>query len=366
MIDKLRNIKILILANSASGFYSFRKELLIELVKLGYEVYLSLPFDNRVYDLEKLGVKFIDTPIDRRGTNPITDFKLYLFYRKLIKHLKPKTVLTYTIKPNLYGGLACRFARVKYLTNITGLGSALENEGILQKVTIHMYKSAMKRVSTIFFQNKANRQFFIDNKIALSAKQILIPGSGVNLMQYKPLDYTTDDIVKFVFISRLLKEKGIEDYIEAAKSVKLKYPNTEFHICGSAEDNYIPYIKQLEEDGIIIFHGQVKDVSVIHKNIHCLVHPSYYPEGMSNVLLEACASARPIITTNRPGCGEIVEDKITGYIVKEKSPTDLADKIEFFLNLSHEDKFKMGQEARLKVEKEFDRQIVVDTYLDNI
>lgn len=359
-------MKILILANSASGFYSFRKELLQELVNYKYKVFLSVPNDERTDDLRNLGAKIIDTPIDRRGTNPVSDLKLLLKYLKLIKTIQPSVVLTYTIKPNIYGGLACRLRKVKYLTNITGLGSALENKGKLQRISIALYKMAMKNVNTLFFQNKANMKFFEDHKMVQKANKVLIPGSGVNLNYYQPLEYPKDDVVKFVFISRLLKEKGIEDYLNAAQIVKEKYPDTEFHICGGMDESYGVYIDDLQKKGVVIYHGKVRDVRVIHQSIHCLVHPSYYPEGMSNVLLEACSSARPIITTNRPGCGEIIEDGLNGYLVQEKNVDDLVAKMSDFIQLSYVQKKSLGNNARRKVEKIFDRKIVIEAYIEQL
>ena len=356
--------RILILANNDLGLYKFRKELLQELVKQ-YEVYISLPDGKFVSNLTNLGCKFINTPINRRGTNPITDLKLFLRYIKILKKINPDVVLTYTIKPNIYGGIACRLLKTPYISNITGLGTALENKGLLQKIIVHLYKIALKKAKCVFFQNNENKQFFIDNNISVG-KGRLIPGSGVNLEHFQVLDYPASDTIEFAFISRIMKEKGIEQYLEAAEYIKNKYPNTRFHICGFCEEDYQDILEEMQSKGIIVYQGVLDDVREILKITHCTVHPTYYPEGMSNVLLESAACGRPIITTNRSGCREIVDDGVNGCLVKPKDTLELIRRIEQFIALDFEEKRRMGLAGRKKVEKEFNRQIVVDAYLEEI
>lgn len=360
-------MKVLILANNDIGLYNFRKELIERLIKEKNEVLISLPNGERVKDLEKLGCTFIETNVDRRGTNPIKDFKLILKYKNILKKVKPDIVLTYTIKPNIYGGLMCRIKNIPYICNITGLGTATENKSVVQKIVFILYKVALKKVKCCFVQNSENLQFLIDNKLVDEMRCKLIPGSGVNLEHFKILPYPNDnEKVKFLFISRIMKEKGIEQYLEAAKAIKCKYSNTEFHILGFCEQEYEEQLQQLTEDGIINYHGLQKDVIPFLKETSCLVHPSYYPEGMSNVLLEASASGRPVITTNRSGCREIVENEKTGYIIEIKNSQQLIEKIEKFLKLSDEQRKQMGLEARKKVENEFDRNIVINKYIEEI
>lgn len=358
-------MKILVLANFGIGLYNFRKELLEELIRQNNEVYISLPNDKYVPKLESIGCKFIDTPVSRRGTNPITDFKLFMKYMKIIKNIKPDVVLTYTIKPNVYGGMACRLMNVPYLPNITGLGTAVENGGLLQKITLLLYKISMKRASCVFFQNEDNYRFFQNKKIKVNRTRI-IPGSGVNTQYFYLLPYPSDEVVEFVFISRIMKEKGIDQYLGAAEYIKKKYPNTKFHVLGFCEENYKYKLKKLHEKGIICYHGMQDDVRNFHRRSHCTIHPTYYPEGMSNVILESAACGRPVITTNRSGCREIVDDGVNGFIVEEQNTQDLIKKIEKFLALDYEDKVKMGLAGRKKVEEQFDRQIIVDAYIEEI
>ena len=355
--------KILILANNDIGLYKFRKELIQKLVQ-GYKVYISLPYGKHISKLEEIGCEFIDTPISRRGTNPITDLKLLWNYKKIIKSIKPDIVLTYTIKPNVYGGIMCRINRVPYVPNITGLGTAVENGGLLQKITLGLYKASLKKASCVFFQNKENKEF-LSSKISIDNHK-LIPGSGVNLRHYSCLDYPQSREVHFLFIARVMKEKGINEYLEAAEFIRDKYPYTKFHVLGFCEDEYEKKLKEMQDKDIIEYHGMQSDVREFHKFAHCTIHPTFYPEGMSNVLLESAACGRPLITTNRSGCKEIVEKERTGYIVKEKDSLDLIEKIEMFLNLDNKERERMGTLGREKVEKEFNRDIVVNSYLEVI
>ena len=217
----------------------------------------------------------------------------------------------------------------------------------------------------MFFQNEENRQFFVDHKIALSAHSML-PGSGVNLERFPYREYPKDDVIKFAFISRIMKEKGIEQYLEAAQEIKKRHDNVEFHICGFCEDEYDGKLQEMSEAGIVIYHGMIREVSEFMGEMHCIIHPTYYPEGISNVLLEACATGRPIITTDRSGCREVVDDCKNGYMIPQKDAKALIQAIERFLSLSREEKVEMGKNAREKVKIGFDRLIVVRKYNDEI
>ncbi|PAV31094.1 glycosyltransferase family 1 protein [Virgibacillus profundi] len=357
--------KVLILVNHDVVIYNFRLELVEKLLEDGYEVFISSPYGERIDDLVNIGCKYIEATINRHGLNVYQEWKLLKYYKKIMKQIKPDVVLTYTIKPNIYGGLAAKSLRIPYIANITGLGTAVENEGIMQKVSVALYKAAFQKVSKVFFQNEENRQFFVNNKIAIGKHEV-IPGSGVNLKHFNLLEYPSSSIVEFVFISRIMKEKGIEQYIEAAKYIRANYPFTKFHILGFCEGDYEEELNSLEKEDILQYHGMQRDIRKFLSTSHCTIHPTYYPEGMSNVLLESAASGRPIITTNRSGCREIVDEGINGYLVEQKNSENLIRKIEEFISLSHEQKSEMGLAGRKKVEREFDRQIVVNAYLKAI
>ena len=357
--------RIIILTNSLSGLYSFRKELIERLTELGYEVIISSPIDFDVAFYEKRNCRLLATAFKRKGKNPIKEIGLLYYYVRLMKKEKPDVVLTYTIKPNLYGGLACNLCGVPQIANITGLGSAVESQGIMQKLTSILYRIGLRKTSLVFFQNSANRDFCVNRKLVKN-RYILIPGSGVNLDYHQYQEYPKIEPIRFVFISRLIKQKGIEEFFSAAEIIKKKYLNVEFHVVGFCEGQYKHQLDGMQKKGIIRYHGIVKDIRPIFGMIHCTVHPSYYPEGMSNVLLESCAAGRPIITTDRPGCGEIVEDGINGYIVHPQDVSDLVCKIERFIHLPYDENVNMGKSGRKKVEKGFDRNIVVNAYIDEI
>lgn len=358
--------KIMIVCNYLVGLMSFRKELLERLLREKNEIVVLAPYHKLSKDLKKIGCNFIPVEMESRGTNPIKDLKLLFTYKKIIKREKPDIVLTYTIKPNVYAGYVCGKLKIPYIANVTGLGTSVEQPGLLQKLTLFLYKKGLKKAKCVFFQNKDNMEFMLKHKV-IKGKYRLIPGSGVNLKHHTLIPYPDGKIIKFLFISRILFEKGIEEFFELARYIKNKYPNTEFHILGKCDDNeYSKKIKELEKNNVVIYHGLVDDVREYHKISNCTIHPSFYPEGMSNVLLESCAAGRPIITTNRPGCKEIVEDGINGYLIECRDTAALKEKVEIFINLSNKAKENMGIAGRKKVEKEFDRDIVINEYLQEI
>ena len=354
---------ILILANKQTTIVNFRLEVVAALVKAGYRVFVSLPDGDRIDEIRAVGAEIIITPMDKDGTDPIKDFLLMLRYRRMIKETKADLVLTYTIKPNVYGGMAAASMKVPYAANITGLGTALENPGKLQKLAILLYKIGFSRVSKVFFQNKENRAFFEEKKIALG-KHELIPGSGVNLEKFALMEYPSESRTDFAFISRIRKEKGIEQYIDAARAIKEEYPETYFHVCGFGDEYYEHRMKEFNDEGVLIYHGLLNDVRVMLKDAHCVIHPTYYPEGMSNVLLESSACGRPIISTDRAGCREAIDNGTNGYLIREQDSDDLIEKVRKFMELSHEEKRIMGLKGREKVEKEFSREIVINKYLE--
>ena len=361
--------KILIIGNSHLVVFGFRGELIERLVSEKFDVTVCFPngpFGNGDETAKEYGCNFIEAKIDRRGTNPIRDLSLIRQYYKIIRKLKPDIVLSYTVKPDVYGGIVCRILKVPFVPNITGLGKGLDSSGIVQRITILMYKLAVKKAKCVFFQNESDKLFF-DNKKIKYPKGIIIPGSGVNLDKFIPLAYPADnDKIRFTYIARVMKAKGIEQFFDAAHAIKQKYPNVELHICGFCEEDYKQILDEKIKSGEIIYHGLVDNVLEHIESSHCIVLPSFHPEGISNVLLEAAACARPIITTDHVGCKEVVSDGKTGYIVKQKDSDDLIEKMIKFIETPHSLKNQMGCEGRKKVEAEFDRQIVVNNYVNVI
>ena len=360
------NNSILILTNNIGGLHSFRKEVVKAIVDSGYVVYISGPDnDPRVQYFESIGCHIIKTIFSRRGMNPIADFELMLKYKRIIERIAPKAVLSYTIKPNIYGGIACRLTGTPQLANITGLGDAMENGGLLQKLIIKLYRFGICKARCVFFQNECNRNLCIQLRIA-DERSRLLPGSGVSLDYHKIQSYPLEDKkIRFLFIGRLLKDKGIEEYFEAAIAIKAKYPNSEFQVLGRMEGNYETKLQHLVKAGVVNYLGITSDVRPYIGDVECTVMPSYH-EGMSNVNLESAANGRPVITTNVPGCRETIEDGVTGFLIKPKSTDSLVDAIERFIALPYNQKVLMGQEGRKKMEREFDRRLVIEAYLNEL
>ena len=357
---------VLVLTNFIAGLHSFRKEVMKAIIDDGYQLYISVPDtdDDRINYFKSIGCLIIKTDFNRRGMNPIDDLKLMLKYRRIIKELKPKAVLSYTIKPNIYGGIACRLTGTPLIANVTGLGDAIENGGWLQKLTVSLYKIGIGKAKQVFFQNPSNKATCLKYGIA-DNNAIVLPGSGVNLDHHTYQEYPADGVIKFLYIARLQKDKGTGEYFEAAKAIKEKYPQTEFQVLGWKEGDYERQLSELISNGVINYLGTTSDVRPFLKDVHCTIMPSYH-EGMSNVNLESAANGRPVITTNVPGCRETVDDGVSGILVNVRDSQSLINGIEKFLRLTYEQKKQMGVEGRKKVVREFDRQIVVKAYLDAI
>lgn len=362
MSESLReksNKRILVLANNDVGLYRFRKDLLAALLGAGHEVYISLPDGGFISELVQLGCRFIDTPIERRGMNPIHDSKLFHQYRAILKEVKPDLVLTYTIKPNIYGGLACRMAHIPYAVNITGLGSAIENGGWLKKFVLALYKPALKGARVVFFENAGNRDTLAATGVVPKGRDVVLSGAGVNLEDYPYQSYPQEGAVRFLFVGRVMHEKGVDELFAAAKRMKQEYGDgVEFHIVGSFEEGYKPLMDELEKAGVVKYHGYQSDMKRFYAMASCVVLPSYH-EGMSNVLLEAAASGRPLITSDIPGCREAVEDGNSGYLCPAKDANALYGAMQRVMKLSVEQRSEMGCRGRERMEQRFSKTAVV-------
>lgn len=358
--------KVLMLGNSDIVIYNFRRELIEKMIKSGYEVYVSLPYSKRTEALKDMGCIFINTEINGRGTDIFEDIKLCLEYLKTLIKVRPDVVLTYTIKPNIYGGIACRLMRIPYICNITGLGSGYLKNGLVKKIIKILSRISYKKATKIFFQNTSDMNTLINDNI-LTQNYDLLPGSGVNLERYNLLDYPDKESeVNFSFIARVMKDKGIDEYLEAAKSIKVNYPRVNFSIIGKIEEvKYISILSEYERRGIIKYEGFNDDIIHVIEKSSCIVNPSY-SEGMSNVLLEGAACGRPLIASDIPGCREIIDNDINGLLFNVKSAEDLIEKIDKFINLDYREKVLMGLAGRIKVQDSFNRDIVVDKYMNLI
>ena len=365
---------IAVVTNNDDDIYCFRKELIEALIDNGYRILISCPYGEKFELMKHIDYIYDDPEIDRRGTNVFKDLKLLKHYKKLFKQYRPDVVLTFTAKPNVYAGMAARKYKIPYICNVTGLGSVLSKKGLMKKFILSLFKNSYRHAACVMFQNSTNMQLALDNKMVKGDYE-LIPGSGVDLNRF-PLqpypdggDGITGETVVFNYIGRILHDKGVDDYIEAAKIIKQKYPKTEFNMIGfiePTEEHYKKDLEELQNQGIVFYRGSQQDVKPWIVRAHAIIHPSTYGEGMSNVLLENAASGRPIITTDNPGCRETVNDKQTGFIYKGGHVDELISAIHIFLTLSNTQREKMGRDGRNKVSTEFSRTIVVDTYLKQI
>lgn len=358
-------MKICLIGNSDVSIYGYRLELVEKLIALGYTVCIVTPNGPFISKLQAQGCLFYEVDVSRHGTNPVKDLKLLANYKKVLKSIKPDMVFTYTIKPNIYGAMACKALKIPCVVNITGLGTAVEQKGVLQKITLALYKIALKKVQTIFFQNEENMRFFKEKKL-YPEKHKLLPGSGVNLKKFVPLEYPEEkDEIRFLFIGRIMRTKGVLELFECARDIRKKYTNVFFDIVGWDDGGMSDEIEKASKEGAIVFYGKQDNVIPFIQKAQCIVLPSYF-EGMSNVLLEAAASARPVIASDIPGCRETFEEGITGFNCKAKDSKSLEFAMEKFLRLSHEEKIEMGRKGRLKVEREYDRNIVIEHYINEL
>ena len=351
-------MKFMIFTNHSYMLWQFRKELIMKLQTMG-EVVLSMPFKGHEDDFDMMGCKCIKTELDRRSINPVKDFKLYLEYKKIIKSERPDMVITYSIKPNIYVGLVCRQKKIPYCANVQGLGTAFQKEPIATIASI-MYKVAIKNAKTVFFENQVSAREFVNRHIIPPSQETILNGAGVNLDLYKLQPYPTErEGLHFLFMGRIMKEKGVDELFEAAKYLKMKYEDQVFFdLVGFFEDEYKGIVEELVDNGVIKYYGFQSDPKPYYLMSHCVVLPSYH-EGMSNVLLEAAASGRAIIATNIPGCRETIEDGITGYICKKQNVESLINCMERFICLDYESRKTMGIKGRKKMERDFDKKVVV-------
>lgn len=337
----------------------------MEALQKNHQVHISLPHDEYVEKFLQMGCVYHPCEFDRHGTNPIKELGQILHYRKLIKECQPDVVLTYTIKPNVYGGIACGLMGVPYIANITGLGGAVEGGGLMQKITLTLYRLGLARARQVFFQNEENRQFMLSHGIA-KRSNALLPGSGVNLERHAFEAYPEDDgSVVLLVIGRLMRDKGTDEVLAAAREIREKYPNVVFRLLGSYDGPYQEKVEAAVKDGIVEHLGEQSDVHSFIKNSHATVHASYH-EGMSNVLLETAAAGRPVIATDVPGCRETFDDGVSGISCRAKDVDSLVVAITKFVELPYDTKVQMGLAGRKKMEQEFDRSIVIEKYMQEL
>ena len=342
--------------------WQFRKELIQELLRQG-EVVISTPFVGHEQDYMALGCRCIETQMERRGMNLMQERKLMSFYRRLLKTEKPDLVITYSIKPNLYAGFLCQRMGIPYFANVQGLGTAFQSKKMAKLVSV-LYRLALKKAHKVFFENEANAQLFIDKKILPFEQIVLLPGAGVNLSQYPEVLYPSEEGgIHFLYLGRIMREKGMDELFPAMRRLRDEYgERVKFDFVGFFEDDYQETIETLDREGILKFHGFQENPKPYYAAAHCVVLPSWH-EGMSNVLLEAASTGRPLICSDIPGCREAVEDGRTGILCTVKDSESLYQAMKRFVELTQEARAEMGIHGRAKMEREFDRRMVVEKVL---
>ena len=352
--------KLLIITNHSYMLYHFRRELITALAQ-DHEVVLSMPFVGHEDDFQAMGLRCIKTEVDRRGINPKTDFRLLRTYDRLIRAENPDLVITYSIKPNIYAGLVCCHRNIMYCANVQGLGTAFQKKGLAQFVTV-LYRAALRRAKTVFFENSANAELFISRGILQREKVTVLHGAGVDLGEYPCCAYPDNETPRFLYLGRIMREKGMDELFYAVRRLHGEGAVFTLDLVGFFEDAYKEQVEQLEAEGIAVFHGFQQDPRPFYAAADCVVMPSYH-EGMSNVNLEAAATGRPVITTDIPGCREAVEDGVTGLLCRAGSGEDLYEAMKQFLELPPDARAAMGQAGREKMGREFDKKMVVSQTL---
>lgn len=352
-------MNILILANNDIGLYKFRKELLEELLKKN-KVYFCVPYGEHVEKIKSLGCKYIKTEMDRRGINPFVDLKLVLRYDKIVKKLKPDLVITYTIKPNIYGSFICRLNKISCAVNITGLGTAFDRGGILKKIVVGMYKMACKKAKVIFFENSYNQKVFIDAGICEIERTKVLNGAGVNLVDYSYQEYPKNDNVKFLFVGRVMKEKGVDELFSAMEKLVGEGVKCSLDVVGPFEEDYESVLDKYEAEGWLKYHGYQEDVRPFIKQCDCFVLPSYH-EGMANTNLESASMGRPLITSDIPGCKEAVIKGESGLLCEPKDINSLYEAMKKMAGLSRKEREEMGMKGHEYMLYKFDKRKVVSS-----
>ncbi|GIP16500.1 glycosyl transferase [Paenibacillus montaniterrae] len=352
-------MKIAIVINSDVGLYKFRKELIEKLME-NNQVIILTPLGQYCSYFKSIGCIIYYSEINRRSVKIKGEFELLKEYYQVLQKERPEIVLTYTIKPNIYIGLLAKMLKIPVISTVTGLGTFIIGQSIQKRLARKIYSIIVSQSKVVFFQNKQNYDLFnIKNKQ-------LIAGSGVNLNEYPYLEYPGDDKnIHFLFVGRLMQDKGIIELCSVARYLVEKYEHIIFHIVGEKEDDFQFDRKEYQIENKIIFYGNQTNVIPFYRNCHAIIHPSYH-EGLSNVLLEAAACGRPILASNIPGCMEIFDEGISGFSFPKQSVKGLESAIEKFIQLSWKEREKMGIFAREKVSKEFNRELIINRYIDAI
>ncbi|GHU78095.1 galacturonosyl transferase [Clostridia bacterium] len=335
------------------------------LVRSGHTVAAVIPdcpAEAKVEFIES-GCTLIHVNMNRRGINPLEDMGLFLRYIKILKREKPDFVFNYTIKPNIYCGIACEMLRIAYCLNVTGLGSVYERSGAIQVLVDALYRLACMRARQVFFENTTNRLLFIEKRILRENQATALPGAGVNTEKYQPTPYPPDTgVTNILYIGRIMHEKGIDELLAVIRRIHVQRKDVHFHIIGWYEEAYRETLERFVRDGLLSFHGFQKEIKPFVAAAHAVILPSWH-EGMSNALLEAAAMARPLLASDIPGCREALKPGESGMLFRVRDAESLYQCVICFMDLSYEQKNAMGIASRMFVENTFDKRLVINKTL---
>jgi glycosyltransferase involved in cell wall biosynthesis len=362
--------KILMISiNTTWNIVNFRSGLIRELINTGYDVVAVAPHDTYSKKLKDMGCRHIELSIDNKGTSPLKDLGLFIAFRSLMSKERPDAFLGYTIKPNVYGTLAARSLGIPTINNISGLGTAFIRESWLTAVVRGLYRTALAGAYCVFFQNDDDRSLFTDQKLVRAESARLLPGSGIDLNRFRPVGKSdAKGQFRFLLIARLLRDKGVLEFVEAARLIRKAHPTISFQLLGFLDVENRTAISSAMVDqwigeGVIEYLGVTEDVRPHIAAADCIVLPSYR-EGTPRTLLEAAAMGKPLIATDVPGCREVVVHGENGYLCEVKNAEDLARKCEDLIRLPDEERRRMGDASRQKMEREFDEKLVISAYME--
>lgn len=358
---------VLITVNATWNIWNFRRSLVASLIHEGHRVTVLAPPDARVADLEAAGCRVLPLKMDVRGLNPMADVALLRRFRAIFRRERPDVVLGFTIKNNIFGAMAARSAGVPFVPNVTGLGTAFLSGGMLQRVAEMLYRQAFRKVAVVFFQNDEDRTLFLRRGLVRAGQARLLPGSGIDLAHFAAAPMRADaEAPIFLMVARLLRDKGVLEFVEAARHIKAHSPQARFQLLGPAEAENRTAIRMAEvegwvAEGVVEYLGTEEDVRPFLRAASCVVLPSYR-EGAPRTLIEASAMARPVIATDVPGCRAVVEADVTGFFCLPRDAESLAMAMRRFLDLEPEARAAMGAAARRKMEAEYDEALVLAAY----
>ncbi|HEX8839470.1 MAG TPA: glycosyltransferase family 4 protein [Sphingomicrobium sp.] len=361
---------IVLSANSDWNIANFRTGLIRALQGAGYRPVVIAPADAAVESrMRELGVERIHVQIDRSGLNPVADLKLLQTYRVLLRRLKPAAYLGYTIKPNIYGSLAAASLGIPAIPNVSGLGTAFMKNGPLQQVVTRLYRVGFGRAPAVFFQNEEDRTLFVERKLVRDRQAHVLPGSGIDLDRFTPTP-APDGPPIFLFVGRMLRDKGVVEFVEAARSLRSVLPGSRFQLLGPIDDGNRTAVSSAElqqwaGEGTVEYLGTTDDVRSYIAEATAVVLPSYR-EGLPRSLLEGAAMARPLVASDVPGCRQVVEEGVNGFLCAARDSSSLAAAMRRLAELPTDQRADMGEAARHKVQEQFSEEFVIRAYLDVI